>query len=221
MEGPTLAKLMEDAINAELVQVNTCLVAKVVAVDVAAAKVDVQPVLKRRYADETLKEMPVITSVPIANYRAGDAFITLPVKVGHYVELRFSQRSLDIWLNKGGVVDPQDRRKFHLQDAIAYPGIYPFTEPPQGATADDIIIKNADAKITIKPSGKFLFASASEELMTQLIALAEQVQLIADTLGTTTTNTIFGPMQLNDFTTFTQAGVDVETIKGKIEGLKG
>lgn len=169
MERVSLQKVMTDAIEGRLTDVHTCLPGKVVKVDVTKAKVDVQPVLKRKYADESIVELPVITNVPLALYRAGEAFISLPVKVGDFVMLMFSERSLDIWLSKGGTVDPADPRKFHLSDAIAYPGVYPFTDPPTGATADDIVIKNGDASLIVKPGALELYGNGDA------IALASKV----------------------------------------------
>lgn len=167
---PSFSKVLKDAIEERLLDVHTTIVARVTKVDVAKGMCDAQPVIKRKYADGEVVELPVISNVPIANYRAGNAFISLPVKVGDYVELRISERSLDVWLEKGGVVDPLDPRKFNLTDAIAYPGVYPFTMPPEGATADDIIIRNGSSKITVKPDGVIALGGESDA-----IALASKV----------------------------------------------
>lgn len=172
-ENPSLAKVIEDAIENRLSSLNTMLPGKVVAVDVAKGKCSVQPLIKRKYADGTVKDLPVIANVAIANYRAGKAFITLPVKVGDMVEVRFSQRSLDIWLSKGGSVDPLDPRKFHISDAVAYPGMYPFSDPPAGATADDVVIKNDTTTVIIKPSGEVqVTAQSAIKLLSDLIVLS-------------------------------------------------
>ena len=219
--GPSLELVIQNMIDAALRRVNTIMPAKVVAVDVAAATCDVQPVLKRTNSNGEVLDLPVITSVPIAVYRAGKAFISLPVKVGDYVELRFSQRSLDSWLVSGGVIDPKDKRMFQLSDAIAYPGIYPFDDPPVGASADDIIIKNDKSLLTIKPNGKFLIAGEGEELFDLVIQLAEQVMAIAATLATTTTNTALGPQPLLDAANFGSDAANVDTIIDKLTGIKG
>lgn len=165
----TLATVLEEAIDAKLTGLNVMLPGKVVRVDVPGGKCDVQPLIKIKYGDETVEDMPVITNVPIANYRAGTAFISLPVHVGDTVELRFSQRSIDVWKSKGGSVDPQDPRKFHLSDCVAYPGMYPLTDPPTGATADDIVIKNGTATLIVKESTLELFGNSDA------IALASKV----------------------------------------------
>jgi hypothetical protein len=110
------------------------------------------------------------------NYRAGDAFISLPLKRGDYVGLLFSERSLDIWLATGGTVDPKDPRKFDISDAVAYPGIYPFSMPPVGADADNIVIRNGLGSLEITPLGKFLFQGSIFNIVDTLISLVEVLQ---------------------------------------------
>lgn len=169
MQTPSLQKVIDDAIESKLLEVHTCLPARVTRVDVTKAQCDVKPLIKRKYANETIVELPVITNVPIAFYRAGQAFVSLPVKVGDIVELRFAERSLDLWLTKGGTVDPLDSRRHHLSDAIAYPGIYPFTDPPTGASATDIVIKNETSKITIKPDQIELYGNGDAVALASLV----------------------------------------------------
>ena len=164
-----MSKVLEDAIENRLNSVYTMIPGVVKAVDVPAGKCTVQPLIKKKYGDQTVVEQPSITNVPIANYRAGDAFITLPVKVGDTVELRFSQRSLDVWLSNGGNVDPKDGRKFNISDCIAYPGMYPFSDPPVGASANDIVIKNQEATLIIKPNALELYGNGDA------VALASKV----------------------------------------------
>jgi hypothetical protein len=56
--------------------------------------------------------------------------------------------------------------------------------------------------------------------MQQLQDLADKVEQIADKLSTTTTNTIFGPMKLNDFAFFEEKKTEVHQIKENITELK-
>lgn len=150
----TQAQVLKDAIRASLLGVNTAIPAKVTSVDVAGGKCDAQPVIRRKFASGEVVELPVITNIPIAQLRAGKAFVSVPLHVGDYVLLIFSQRSIDLWLTSGGSVDPKDPRSHALSDAIAYPGVYPFSDPPTGASAEDLIVKNDQATITVKPSGE-------------------------------------------------------------------
>jgi len=154
MTTKSQGQVLKDAIRAALLNVNTAIPAKVTAVNVAGGKCDAEPVLKRKFASGEVVTLPVITNIPIAQLRAGKAFVSVPLHVGDYVLLIFSQRSMDLWLTSGGAVDPKDPRSHALSDAIAYPGVYPFSDPPIGASAEDLIVKNDQATITVKPSGE-------------------------------------------------------------------
>ena len=100
MDTPTLSQVLNDAIDNKLIEVHTMLPGKVVRVDHSIGICDVQPLLKSKSADEVVTSLPVIPNVTIAHYRAGTAYIFLPLKVGDLVELRFCERSLDLWKSK-------------------------------------------------------------------------------------------------------------------------
>lgn len=55
--------------------------------------------------------------------------LALPVAVGDTGLLIFSDRSLDVWLATGGIVDPGDDRRHALSDAVFVPGLRPFSSP--------------------------------------------------------------------------------------------
>lgn len=207
---PSLEKVISDALERRLTEVHTTFPARVERVDVALAQCDVKPLIKRKYPDGTLVEIPVITNVPIAVYRAGAAFVSLPVKVGDYVKVDISERSLDLWLILGGVVDPKDPRKFDLSDAIAYPGVYPFTVPPVGASADNIVIKNVLGRIDVLPNGKFLFQGALFEMMAVLSDFMDKV-INAQVLDPLTGSQPLNPATI---TLLTAIKTQFDTLKG-------
>jgi hypothetical protein len=55
--------------------------------------------------------------------------LVLPVSVGDTGLLVFADGSLDVWLARGGVVDPLDDRHHALSDAVFIPGLRPFSNP--------------------------------------------------------------------------------------------
>jgi hypothetical protein len=57
------------------------------------------------------------------------ADLVVPVEVGDTGLLVFADDSLDIWLSKGGLVDPLDDRHHALSDAVFIPGLRPFSNP--------------------------------------------------------------------------------------------
>jgi len=57
------------------------------------------------------------------------ADLVTPVAVGDTGLLVFCDGSLDVWLSKGGLVDPLDDRHHALSDAVFIPGLRPFSNP--------------------------------------------------------------------------------------------
>ena len=105
---------------------------------------DVQPAIKRRFimpdGTESSRDFPIINNVPICFPRAGDFFLSFPIKKGDSVLLIFSERSIDQWLEKGGKQDPIVTTLHDLSDAIAIPGVYPKTQKLANAHADHVVL---------------------------------------------------------------------------------
>jgi hypothetical protein len=124
--------------------------AKVVRVELAKGLVDAQPLVKDVFDGEAVS-VPVITNVPIVWPGAGGFRLTFPIAAGDVVLLVFSDRSLDLWLEKGGEVDPEDPRRHALSDAIAIPGLRSFKEPWSGAAADGVALgKDGGTQVKVK-----------------------------------------------------------------------
>jgi len=224
-EKPSLAKLLQMAIDGRLCDVHTSMPGIVKSYDRATQTVKVQPALRRKYVDGKIVDLPIINQVPVVFPRAKGKWVHFDLEEGDVVTLLFSERSLDTWKQKGGLVSPDDPRKFHLSDAYAIPGGYDLGSSlvPNGgegsiemANGENHIVIEKDGKMTLKngggfvemgSDGKFKVTNNTEELLDLLVQLT-------DILSTTTTNTIFGPMQLNDF-------LDIAVIKTKLESLKG
>lgn len=150
-----LADAIEDAIRSRLSIIHTCLPAQVEEYDHETAKASVKPLLKRKYVDDEEAEYPVIANVPVVWPRTSKAIMHFPLERGDGVLLVFSERSLDTWLSDdmGNLQPPSTRRKFDLSDAIAIPGLWPFTSttPLSGNVA---MLQYGDATIEIKDDGQ-------------------------------------------------------------------
>ena len=126
-----------------IAEVHTNLIAQVISFDKAKQTVSVQPVLQRKYKGQDPSNLSVGEDIPVLFFGSGDFVITVDVKKDSYVVLLVSERSLDKWFLQGGIVDPDDTRKFNLSDAIAIPGINPLPDtivPP--VEANCISIRN-------------------------------------------------------------------------------
>lgn len=221
-----LGQIIQLGVEKKLCDINIAMPCKIVSYNPTKNLAVVQPAFKRKYKQETsANDIPPISNVPVIFPRMGDAQLTFPVNPGDEGQLLFNQRSIDGWIDKGGELDPVDSRKFALSDAVFIPGLHSQSKPlvRKGAPTStelrykdsyieikqdgntDINVKDS-AFIEIYNDGKFKIKNDSEELFTILSELLE-------ILGTTTTNTIFGPMRLNDHPLILQLKTRLDTLK--------
>jgi hypothetical protein len=193
-------------IDKVLLDLNVCLPAKIISYDPETQYADVQIQLYQN-VNGAMVEYPPIPNVPVKHPRAagGTCRIHMPLQPGDDVTLIFSQRSLDNWKTEGGMTDPADPRKHHITDAYALIGGSSMADAFSVEDPSAIEMVNGDSKIQVFPDGTFAIKNGTTELITQ-------VQLLAKTLSTDTTNTIFGPMQLNAFETYEEIAQNVETL---------
>lgn len=155
---PTLSRVIKEAVESRLLELHVCLPGKVEKYHKDKQKADIQPLLQRKFKTDEQVNLPLITNVPVIWPSANNnqAYITLPLKKDDTGIITFAERSLDLWLVKGGMVAPEDTRKHDLSDGIFIPGLNPFTNPIQNISEENIVIKNKDAKIEIKPDGSII-----------------------------------------------------------------
>lgn len=95
----------------------------------SSQRVDVQPVINKRYKDETVERYPPILAVPVVFPASSTSAFTFPISVGDTVLCVFSQRGLDSFKSgDGSFSTPTDFRKMDKRDAIAIPGLFPFSK---------------------------------------------------------------------------------------------
>lgn len=136
--------------------------AQVVAVDLATNTVDVQPCLKGKIKNqEEAHNLPVINSVQIQYYGAGDLWITFEPKVGDYCVLSISDRSLDAWKKTGGIVDPLLNRHHNMTDAFAYFGVNPFPDAIADIEPATMHIRTRDGSTGIKVTADAIVCDVS------------------------------------------------------------
>jgi hypothetical protein len=155
---PSTVELISDAIGARLEDVHVALPGKVTAYDAARQLVDVQPQVKRVVYNEdgekTLETLPVIPAVPLGFPRGGGYMVTFPVAPGDFVLLVMCDRSIDAFMQSGNVADPGDERLHGLQNAVAYPGVYPAGHALSDAHASNMVVgKTGGNQIHITSAG--------------------------------------------------------------------
>lgn len=179
----TPSDIVKQAISSYLNSIHTCLPAKIIDYDFTLQKANVQPVLNKKFLNGDTPQMPVISNVPVVFPRGGGFNMSWPLNPGDTVLLVFSERSMDNWLQTGGIVTPLDPRKFDLSDAIAIPGLIPFSEPSGIQDNESFMIRNGSARMKISPDGTYCFHGATEELMDILDELFTAIQAITFQTG--------------------------------------
>lgn len=181
---PTLSTVLRRAMDSLSAEMRVCIPAEVIKYDKDKQSVDVRPYIKRKYADGQAQTPPIIYNVPVAFHRAGNAYIAMPLEVGHSVLLVFSDRSIEKWLSSGAQTDPEDTRKHHIADAIAIPGCYPFSNPASIPNATDVIIKNDNLQMRVKKNGHLQVINQTNELVK---VLNDMLQIIREAVVYTST----------------------------------
>lgn len=219
-ETPPLDEVLRRAISVAIMKLRVHLPGQIVKIR-GPQQVDVQPLLQTRYTNGQVVNLPVIQNVMVQMPFGKNYSIKLPIAVGDTGSLLFCDRSLDVWSQgTGAIVDPQDSRNHALQDAVFIPGLVPF---PNQLTDDstDLIITAGKAVQKFQQGGTFVLSNGENELIDLLDQITQQLKTLATTLSTDTVNTIFGPMQLNAFSTYQQIEQAVDELDQKLQTLKG
>lgn len=212
----TLAELLLQAIRSELLDVHTCLPAKIQKYDSETQKADVIPLLKKKYKfDAEPTDLPIITNVPVQWPSANDgaAFIHLPLKAGDIGWVVFAERSIDTWLaGEGASVSPGDPRHHDLSDAMFMPGGLPFKKALSISSPDNMTLKNNNMTIEIDPSGKIKIEGSSQELLAVIDSFMGNVISANVLIGS---GSSAGPWPLDPATiaALTQDQVNLNTLK--------
>ena len=179
---PSPTEVFKRAMRGMAMEMRVSMPAEVTRYDHKKQLVDVQPYFKRRYKDGKVEDAPVIYNVPVGFLRANGAWISVPLEKGDSVWLIFADRSLEKWLSSGESGDPQDTRIHDMSDAIAYPGVYPFSDPAPINNPKDLIIRNADkegknfVEFRVKKNNHLQILNKSDELLKVLDDLVKTIR---------------------------------------------
>lgn len=173
---PTLADVIKAAIHYREFDLHVAMPGRIKSYDASTQLADVEvcinPTLKADGGDEVIV-LGVISNVPIKFPGGGGYFLSFPLEDGDGVELTFLDRSIDDWLEKGGVVDITDQRMHHLSDASAFPGLRAKPDALTSAHASKLVIgKDGEASMQITIDGTTIKISDNA---TEFVALAQKV----------------------------------------------
>jgi hypothetical protein len=164
----SLTQAIENVMQVFLAGIHTCLPGQIESYDFRTSKVSVKPLIKKKFLDGTILEIPIIENVPVVFPRTSRSGTTFPLKKGDKCLIVFSQRAMERYLSSGEDSEPGDKRKFDLTDAIAIPGLFSFVEGSIASNNDDMEISHEGQKVTIKKNGDIQIGSSSlKKLVTE------------------------------------------------------
>ncbi|MCP4482082.1 MAG: hypothetical protein GY817_04685 [bacterium] len=201
----TMNKLLETHFKASIAGINTAMPALVKAFNADNKTCDVKPVFKKKYSDNEIVEYPLLTDVPIVYPQTKKAIISYPLEVDDYVLLVFNQRSIDRFKQVGGIEEHKDNRICHLNDAVAFVGVYPLGQG-EPAFSDGLEIKFGDMIVKLYENGKVEIKNNGIELISLLTDFMTAVSNI-------TVATSIGTQPIIN-------KAEVEALKAQIQGLK-
>lgn len=182
---PRLQDVIDHALETFGADLHVSMPGRVQSYDATKQSADVQPITKQTFTDEDGEEQvvafPVIRNVPVVFPGAGGFRITFPMKAGDDVLLVFSDLGIDKYLSNGGAqVDPIGLQSHHLADAIAIPGLHPFSSPWTGAGGGDMTLgKDGGAQVHITATQILLGTGAVKK-----VAQGEDLNVAIAALGT-------------------------------------
>lgn len=157
MENDTILSQYDDAqylremFEGFLTGLNFCLPCVVEKVNAEKQTVDIRPQLKSYFVSKKQNiSRPIITDVPFQVFRAGDTYISLPIKVGDTGIAVFSQRDISNWKKIGGEVPLQSYRMCDYNDAFFLPYVGSENKAIENYNENFIEIVKNGKKITVK-----------------------------------------------------------------------
>jgi hypothetical protein len=183
-KNPSISDVFSRVFSRALNDIRISLPGIVESYDSSTQKVNVSPAVKETRETETgdvTEALPVITDVPVIFPGAGIYRLTFPISAGDTGLIVFSSRSLEDWLSLGGTVEPADKRRFSLTDAVFIPGLRPFSSPLASPPDDALTIgveggaqgyfKTAEINLGSDTPAELQFIALADKVLTELTAL--------------------------------------------------
>lgn len=192
---PTLAEVIESAIDSRLLDLHTCLPGRVVAYDAVTQTATVQPVIMGAaptLEGTTISEtLPSIPNVPVRWERAGGYYEHKPLQSDHgagapngdHGWLIFNEGAIARWrctmyTQPEGAASAQERTRliFPPGDLTRHSLSYPFFLP--GAWPDDKPLPDAPTNHAVSVVTNYLRVSKANSTTADFVALSAKVQAV-------------------------------------------
>lgn len=117
-----IEELLFSSLNEALSNLHTATIAKVTKVNTKT--INCKPVFKRVVDDQEI-DLPEFAEVPVVMLQGGSSAIKMPISVGDYALVIFTERAFDGWWSGKDNAAPTEYRMHDYSDGIAIVGINP------------------------------------------------------------------------------------------------
>jgi len=148
-----LTEAIQSVVDRMVLSIHTCLPGRIEKYDYKTQKAEVKPLVKQDYNDDIPKSWPVIVNVPVIFPRSANFILHFPLLKDDYVLILFSEKALEKWLSMGSETESGDIRRFDITDAIAVPGLFPFSVNSLADNNSDVVMQYKSTGMRIKDNG--------------------------------------------------------------------
>lgn len=192
---PTFAQTLRAAIDQKLAAVRVALPGEIVSFDASTQTAQVKPLLADQFissaGESEAVSLGVLSGVPVVFAGGGGFAETWPVAQGDPCLLVFSDRSLDLWFDRGGEVEPDSTRRHDLSDAIAILGVRSKPGALSEFDTSRAVWGNNGPRIAADGSALHLGVSHGENGSQSAVrgsAFVQELGTLLDLIDTATTN---------------------------------
>jgi hypothetical protein len=151
----SIIEVLDQWFDSKMELVHTCIPGRIEEYSSKERRASVKPLVKTVLVSGDVVEIPPIVNVPVQFLSSKNFSMTFPLEKGDGVTILFSETGIGNFLSgKGQDVEADDQSRFSLTDAIAIPGLIPFSsvpDAPDGVDLDkDVAINLGEKKIVIK-----------------------------------------------------------------------
>lgn len=180
---PTLEQTLGALLESWQGRVYTTLPGVVESYSAATRTATVSVGVKRKLLDGSLETIPPIQNVRVVLPECGTWEIDFDLTAGDEGLLHFSARSLEVWRQNGGIVDPRDTRKHDLSDAWFVPGGQSKPRTTAGVS-QKMVLRAKDGSVAIELDNATNMVKVGDQTATDFGALASLVATQLTTLKT-------------------------------------
>lgn len=154
---PTLAEVIESAIESRLVDVHTSLPGRVVSYDSAKQVADIELVVKRAEVGASgaivHEDFPVLPNVMVGWSSGGGYSMQFPLVKGDHVWVMFSEAALAQWRVTGEPSQPGDLERHGLSYPVAIPCLRSDKQPLPNASGGALVTTPSGGALSVSKAG--------------------------------------------------------------------